>query len=148
MPTTCPFCRILNDELPSSRVVEDEHVVAFLDIHPVAQGHTLVVPRRHVESFTDLSSDEVAQLAQAGRLVAAHLKLVVEGCEGISLALADGESAGQDVPHVHLHVIPRRRGDGFGWKLPPGYGLQAAPREQLNSVAALVRDSIRSRRGL
>ncbi|MCH5374383.1 MAG: HIT domain-containing protein, partial [Planctomycetes bacterium] len=82
----CPFCRILNDDLPSSRVYEDEQLMAFLDIHPISPGHTLVVPRRHVESFTDLSSEEVCQLARAGKLVAAHLKSAVEGCEGISLA--------------------------------------------------------------
>ena len=138
----CTFCRILNNELSSSRVYEDEHTVAFLDIRPIAQGHTLVVPRRHVESYTDLSSEEVAQLAQAGRLVAAHLKSAVEGCEGVSLSLADGMSAGQEVPHAHLHVIPRRRGDGFGWKFPPGYSSEAAPPDQLDSVAALVRRSI------
>ena len=138
----CTFCRILNNELSSSRVYEDEHTVAFLDIHPIAQGHTLVVPRRHVESYTDLSSEEVAQLAQVGRLVAVHLKSAVEGCEGISFSVADGTSAGQVVPHAHLHVIPRRRGDGFGLKVPPGYSSEAAPPDQLDSVAALVRRSI------
>ena len=142
----CVFCRILNNELSSSRVVEDEHTVAFLDIHPISPGHTLVVPRRHVESYTDLSSEEVAQLAQAGRLVAAHLKMTLAGCEGVSLSLADGTSAGQEVPHAHLHVIPRRRGDGFGWKFPPGYSAEAAPRDQLEAVAALLRDSIRTGR--
>ena len=138
----CNFCRILSNELSSSRVYEDEHTLAFLDIHPISQGHTLVVPRRHVESFTDLSLEEVTQLALAGRLVAAHLKSAVEGCEGISLSLADGTSAGQEVPHAHLHVIPRRRGDGFGWRFPSEYSSEEAPRDQLDSVAALVRDSI------
>lgn len=138
----CIFCRILNNELASSRVYEDAHTVALLDLHPIAPGHTLVMPRRHVASYTDLSSAEVSQLAQAGRLVAAHRKAAVEGCEGVSLSLADGPSAGQEVPHAHLHVIPRRRGDGFGWTFPPGYRAQAAPRDQLDALAALVRDSI------
>jgi diadenosine tetraphosphate (Ap4A) HIT family hydrolase len=143
---SCIFCRIVNNELASSRVYEDEHTVAFLDIHPIAQGHTLVVPRRHVESYTNLSSEEVAQLAQAGRLVAAHLKSAVAGCEGVSLSLADGTSAGQEVPHAHLHVIPRRHGDGFGWKFPPEYNAEAVPRDQLDPVAALLRASINSER--
>jgi histidine triad (HIT) family protein len=143
----CTFCRILNNELPASRVYEDEHTLAFLDIHPIAQGHTLVVPKRHIESYTDLSTEEVSQLAQVGRLIAEHLKSAVEGCEGISLSLADGTSAGQEVPHAHLHVIPRRCGDGFGWKFPPGYSSEVAPRDQLDSVAALVRDSIAHERG-
>ncbi len=143
----CIFCGILNNELPASRVYEDEHTLAFLDIHPIARGHALVVPKRHVESYTDLSSNEVSQLAQVGRLVAAHLKSALEGCEGVSLSLADGTSAGQEVPHAHLHVIPRRRGDGFGWKFPPGYSSEVAPRDQLDSVAALVRGSIADERG-
>jgi histidine triad (HIT) family protein len=140
----CTFCRILNNELASSRVYEDEIIVAFLDIRPIAQGHTLVVPRRHVESYTDLTSEEVAQLAQVGKLVATHLKSTVEGCEGISLSLADGVSAGQEVPHAHLHVIPRQHGDGFGWKFPPGYNSDPSPRDHLDSVAAHIRDSISS----
>ena len=143
----CIFCGILNNELPASRVYEDEHTLAFLDIHPIARGHALVVPKRHVESYTDLSSNEVSQLAQVGRLVAAHLKSALEGCEGVSLSLADGTSAGQEVPHAHLHVIPRRRGDGFGWKFPPGYSSEVAPRDQLDSVAALVSGSIADERG-
>lgn len=138
----CTFCRILNNELPSSRLYEDELTVAFLDIHPISQGHTLIVPRRHVESYTDLSSAELSHLAQTGRLVAAHLKSAIAGCEGISLSLADGTSAGQEVPHAHLHVIPRRHGDGFGWKFPPGYSAEATSRLQLDSVAAMLRESI------
>ena len=138
----CTFCRILKNELTSSRVYEDEHTFAFLDIHPISQGHTVVVPKRHVESYTHLSPEEVSRIAQVGRIVAEHLKSTLEGCEGVSLSLADGVSAGQEVPHAHLHVIPRRHGDGFGWKFPPGYSSEAAPRDQLDLVAALVRGSI------
>ena len=114
--TQCLFCRILAGELSSSPVLEDDLVVAFLDIHPVNPGHALIVPRRHVEFFTDLMPKEVEQLARAGQRVATALKRGFDSCEAVTLSLADGAAAGQDVPHTHLHVVPRRTGDGFGWR--------------------------------
>jgi diadenosine tetraphosphate (Ap4A) HIT family hydrolase len=112
----CVFCRILAGEMDSSRVLEGGLIVAFLDIGPINQGHTLVVPRRHVEAFTDLTPAEVRELGLSGQRVAAALKKVLPGCEGVTLSLADGKVAGQEVPHAHLHVIPRYAGDGFGWR--------------------------------
>jgi histidine triad (HIT) family protein len=138
----CIFCKIIKGELPSSIVLDDMNVFAILDIHPVSDGHTLILPRRHVESYTDLSPEEVAQIAQTGRIVAKHLKASISGCTGVTFSLADGVSAGQEVPHVHLHVIPRKSGDGFGWNFPPNYSTEAAPRNQLNKVAAIVKKSI------
>src|SRR5678810_695063 len=99
----CVFCRILAGQLPSSPV---------LDIHPWNPGHTLVLPRRHVEAFTDLSPMEVEQLALRGQQIATALKQRFDGCEAVTFSLADGVAAGQDVPHTHLHVVPRRTGDG------------------------------------
>ena len=114
--TSCPFCRILAGELPSSLVLEDALVVAILDIRPANPGHTLVMPRRHVEFFTDLTQTEVEFLALAGQRVATALKRGFDSCEAVTFSLADGAAAGQDVPHTHLHVVPRRTGDGFGWR--------------------------------
>ncbi|NDC39221.1 MAG: HIT family protein [Proteobacteria bacterium] len=138
----CVFCRILNNELPGSRVMEDARTIAFLDIHPVAEGHTLVMPRRHVESFTDLSPEEVSALFSSGQLIATHLKTVLKNCEGITLSLADGVSAGQEVPHVHLHLIPRKQGDGFGWKFPPNYSDDPTERSVLGEVASRIKRSL------
>jgi histidine triad (HIT) family protein len=137
----CTFCRILRDELPSSRVLENDIVVALLDIRPVGPGHTLVIPRRHVRAFTDLSANEVEQIALAGQRVASSLKAGVPHCEGVSLLLADGEAAGQEVPHAHLHVIPRQSGDGFGWRLPDSYGA-VQHRSELDAMAARIRDNL------
>jgi histidine triad (HIT) family protein len=114
--THCLFCRILTGELPSSPVLEDDLVVAILDIHPANTGHTLILPRRHVEFFTDLNRKELEQLALAGQRVATALKRGSDSCEAVTLSLADGAAAGQDVPHTHLHVVPRRTGDSFGWR--------------------------------
>ncbi len=82
--TNCTFCKILSGSLSSSKVYEDETVGAFLDIHPISDGHTLIIPRRHVESLTDLLPEEAARIAQIGQVVAAHLKRVLPGCEGVT----------------------------------------------------------------
>lgn len=143
----CTFCKILKNELPASVVFEDASVLAFLDIHPVNAGHTLVIPKRHVESFTDLTPEEVAEVFENGKIIARTIKKSVPSCEGVNLVLADGEAAGQEVFHVHLHVIPRFSEDGFGWKFPPDYsGEDAAPREELDKVAAVIKNSIDSSR--
>ncbi len=113
---TCIFCRILSGELDSSRVLENEGVVAFLDIAPINPGHTLVVPRRHVSAFTNLTSVELEHLAAAGQRVGLALKAAFPECGGITFSVAEGEVAGQEVSHTHLHVIPRHKGDGFGWQ--------------------------------
>lgn len=138
----CTFCRILRNELPPSRVVEGALTVAFLDIHPISAGHALIVPRRHIESFADLSPAEASELFMTGQLLATHMKKTLEGCEGITVSLADGVIAGQEVPHAHLHIIPRVSGDGFGWKFPPDYSSEAVPRANLDAVAARLRASL------
>ena len=134
----CVFCRILAGELASSPILESDLVVAFLDIHPWNPGHTLVLPRRHVESFTDLSSMEVEQMALCGQRLAAAMKRGFDGCEAVTFSLADGAAAGQDVPHTHLHVVPRRAGDGLGWRAAGR--LQA--RETLDAIAAQLRTAL------
>jgi diadenosine tetraphosphate (Ap4A) HIT family hydrolase len=119
-------------------VLEDDLVVAILDIRPANAGHTLVMPRRHVESFTDLTPTEVEQLARAGQRVAAALKRGFDSCEAVTFSLADGAAAGQDVPHTHLHVVPRRTGDGFGWRA--ACALQ--DRETLDTIASRLRAAL------
>jgi histidine triad (HIT) family protein len=138
MTTACVFCQILARELPASMVVETDLVAAFLDIHPVNPGHTLVVARRHAESFTDLTPIEVAEIALCGRRVAAALKRGALPCDGITLSLADGAAAGQDVPHAHLHVIPRLARDGFGWRAAG----RLEQRGELDAVAFEIRRTL------
>jgi histidine triad (HIT) family protein len=135
----CVFCRILAGEVPSSQVLDNDLIVAFLDIRPANPGHTLVLPRRHVESFTELSAMEVEQLALCGQRIAAALKQGFDGCEAVTFSLADGAAAGQDVPHTHLHVVPRRAGDGLGWRAAG----QLQARETLDASASQLRTALR-----
>jgi histidine triad (HIT) family protein len=107
---TCPFDRIIAGELPAHVVVDEADIVAFLDIHPVFKGHTLVLPRRHHSHLVDLPAELLGPLLEAGRRVAAAQRAAL-GSAGTWLALNDVVS--QSVPHVHLHVVPRRPKDGL-----------------------------------
>jgi diadenosine tetraphosphate (Ap4A) HIT family hydrolase len=109
----CVFCRIVAGTAPASVVYEDEASVAFLDIRPMTPGHLLVVPRQHASDLADLAPDAGADLFRVGQRTAAALRRSGLRCEGVNFFLADGVAAGQEVFHVHLHVLPRFRGDGF-----------------------------------
>jgi histidine triad (HIT) family protein len=131
----CLFCGIVAGEVEASRVLEDERTVAFMDIRPVTPGHTLVVPRTHAARLADLDPQDGAGVFDAGRRIAAALR-----AEGVNLFLADGEVAGQEVFHVHLHVIPRAPGDGFGLRLPPDYRIRE--RAELEAQAERIRSAL------
>lgn len=131
----CRFCSIVQGNEPASVVLSTRGELAFLDASPVNPGHTLVVPRRHVSEFTELTADEIGSLAIATQRVAAALKMRLVGCVGVTLSLADGEGAGQEVPHVHFHVIPRYPADDFRWHR---FG-QRADRGSLDVMSAAVR---------
>jgi diadenosine tetraphosphate (Ap4A) HIT family hydrolase len=112
-----------------------------MDIQPINPGHILVVPRRHAANLAELDPQDGARLFQAAQKVAGGLRMSGLPCEGVNLFLADGEVAGQEVFHVHLHVLPRYAGDGFGLRFGPHYGERAA-RSRLDEVAERVRTQI------
>jgi histidine triad (HIT) family protein len=123
----------------TSVVHEDERTVAFMDIRPVVRGHLLVVPRVHAAGLAELDPEDGAQLVRVGQRAAAALRASSLRCEGVNLFLADGEAAGQEVFHVHLHVLPRHAGDGFGLRFPPDYAIRQRP--ELDEAAAAIRQS-------
>jgi histidine triad (HIT) family protein len=137
MRNDCAFCAILDGELESSRLYEDDRVLVFMDIQPVVRGHVLVVPREHARYLADLDVEDGAAMFETGRRATAALRASDLRCEGVNLFVADGEAAGQDVFHVHLHVIPRYEGDGFGLRFPPDYSIR--PREELDAAADAIR---------
>lgn len=141
MDRPCGFCRVLAGAAAGSFVFRDERVAAFMDLQPVNVGHLLVVPIRHAVYLADLDREDGAQMFRIAQRLTAAIHGSGLRCEAVNLFLADGEQAGQEVPHVHLHVIPRFRGDGFGLVLPPGYGGKAA-RPDLDRIAATIRDQL------
>ena len=137
----CIFCRILSDRAPASFVYRDDRVSAFLDIQPVTPGHTLVIPNAHCETLADVSREDWGHLLTVARHLAGVLRTSDVRCDGVNVFVADGEVAGQEVPHVHVHVIPRFRGDGFGLRLPPDYGVPPQ-RGDLDRLAAKLREAV------
>lgn len=131
----CIFCKIVRHETPASVVDEDDRTVSFLDIRPINPGHALVIPKEHAASLADLNPSLGGHVFERGMAVAAALRRSGLRCEGVNLHLADGEAAGQDVFHVHLHVFPRYHGDGFGLRVGPTYG-RVADRQELDAIAA------------
>jgi histidine triad (HIT) family protein len=115
------FSKIIAGEIPCQKVFENEHVLAFLDINPLAEGHTLVIPKREVAQLDALSDDEAAEVGRALRRVAAAVSQTI-GSAGYNVLQNNGAVSGQEVMHVHFHIIPRRAGDGLGyrWKPQPG----------------------------
>lgn len=118
----CIFCRIARGEIPSAKVYEDEHFVAFLDIRPINPGHLLLVPRIHAERLVDLPDDVLSrEMPLAARL--ARAMLAATGATDFNLFNTNGAASGQEVFHHHLHVIPRRPGDGLRFSFSPvAYG--------------------------
>jgi histidine triad (HIT) family protein len=107
----CPFCAIIAGKIPAFKVWEDNNNLAFLDINPRNPGHTLVVPKKHVETILNLSEEEAANFFIAVHKVAKMVKAGIKA-DGISLSLSSGQAAGQLVPHIHFHIIPRFLNEG------------------------------------
>ena len=138
MNRDCIFCSIVRHETPATLVYEDERVAAFLDHRPLNPGHTLIVPRLHAASLAKLDPADGGLLFQTAQKVAAALRASGLRCDGVSLRLADGAAAGQDVMHVHLHVIPRFVGDGNGLRRPAGH-VSLMSQSELEVVAGHIR---------
>jgi histidine triad (HIT) family protein len=137
----CVFCSILAGERPASIVYQDESCTAFMDIQPVNPGHVLVVPNSHASMLSDLDPECGGRMFQLAQRIAQSLRESEIQCEGVNFFLADGSVAGQDVFHVHLHVIPRYHGDGFGFRFGPEYGKRP-PRAELDRQAEQVREAM------
>jgi histidine triad (HIT) family protein len=138
---TCVFCDIIAGRAPGSIFHRDELVCAFMDIQPVNPGHLLVVPLAHAPDLAALEPGAGAQMFRIGQLLAEAVRRSGVRCEGINFFLADGEVAGQEVFHVHLHVFPRFRDDGFGLRYGPAYGI-LPDRSALEAKAGAVRRSL------
>ena len=108
---SCLFCKIINKEINAEFVYEDDNVVAFLDINPVNPGHVLVVPKIHVEQLHDLEDEYILPVMQVIKKIMKAL-LAQENVDGINIGQNNYPAAGQVIPHVHFHVIPRKTNDG------------------------------------
>lgn len=113
----CVFCRIVSGTIPSVKVYEDRNVLAFMDISPISKGHTLVIPKAHHDPITAVPPSLLHKLIVVVQKIA---KAHIDGlkADGVNITQANGQIAGQVIPHVHFHVIPRYKNDPHSWNLP------------------------------
>ena len=110
MKNDCVFCGIVEGEVPSFKVYEDDQVLAYLDINPFSKGHTLVIPKEHSKGLLDTGDQVLSDLIAKVKKIAAHIAFAL-GCDGFNILQNNGDAAGQTVRHVHFHIIPRWNGD-------------------------------------
>jgi len=134
----CLFCAIAAGRVPANIVYEDERTVAFLDIHPSAPGHTLIIPRVHAARIEDLSAEDAIALFAALHRLAKPIREAM-GAEAATVGINDGPGSGQVIPHVHIHVIPRRSGDGGTIVQSLARHLSRPSQEELGETAKRIR---------
>ncbi|MFC7228689.1 HIT family protein [Salinirubellus salinus] len=137
--TDCVFCSIVAEDSPAYRLYEDEHTLAFLDIEPATRGHTLVIPKTHYETTTDMPESLAGRVFETVHHVAAALETAY-GLDGFALVQENGVTAEQDVPHAHVHILPRYGDDA----LDLGWNGERVDETTQQEVAATVRDELMS----
>jgi len=134
----CIFCKIIAGEIPAVKVLDEELVIAFMDINPSSKGHMLVVPKRHAENIFQISEGDLATLIKAVKKCAGAAKDALRA-EGVTILQLNGKASDQIVPHLHVHVIPRWENDGLSvstWEMKPG------DMEEINDIARKVKKNI------
>lgn len=131
----CDFCRIVNREIPAEVVYETEHTLAFFPLEPATRGHTMVIPKRHIENFLELSPEDIPELGTSVLRVGRALRAVLKP-EGMNLISSVGEVATQTIMHLHVHLVPRWGDDAVGDIWPP---KTPTPEHILESVADAIR---------
>lgn len=134
----CIFCKIINGEIPCSKVYDDDMFIGFLDIRPIHKGHTLIVPKAHFENIFDTPADFASAVYPVIKKVAEAVKNAT-GCDAVNIVQNNGAEAGQEVFHSHLHIIPRYKDDGlkFAARHAEYEGF-----DEMNDMAARIRELI------
>ncbi len=106
----CIFCKIVGGEIPAVKVYEDDQVLAFMDINPLNNGHTLIIPKKHAETILEIDPDELAAVMKTAQRIAQAIQKALNP-DGITVIQLNRRAAGQVIPHLHVHLIPRWEGD-------------------------------------
>lgn len=110
---TCIFCKIALKKIDAKIIDENENAIAFLDAFPLTSGHTLVIPKRHYEKLQEVEFDQVTPLFNLVHTISAYVERGT-GAQSTLIAIHNGKDAGQEIPHLHVHIVPRKHGDGGG----------------------------------
>lgn len=123
----CIFCKIVAKEIPCEKIYEDDDVMAFLDIRPISEGHTIVIPKKHIQDLETISHEELFDLASMVKNIGLAM-INGLGVKGYSVFMDNKSVANQHVPHIHFHVVPRAEGDGLDrWPQQDRYAENEAP---------------------
>jgi histidine triad (HIT) family protein len=131
---SCVFCRIVQKKADASIIYEDEVVMVFLDIRPLTAGHTLVIPKAHYVDIFDTPQEQISHVHRVTKQVALAVRKAT-GADGVTIIQQNGKAAGQDVFHIHVHVVPRFHGQ----KLPQFNELKEVERAKLDSMALEIK---------
>jgi len=134
----CIFCKIIAGEIPAVTVLDDERVLAFMDINPSSRGHMLVTPKKHAENIFEISESDLAAVTIAVKRCATAVKEALKA-EGVTVLQLNGKASDQIVPHLHIHIIPRWEHDGLSiscWEMKPG------DMEEIKDIARKVKEHI------
>lgn len=135
----CIFCKIANGEIPSFKVYEDDRVLAFEDINPISEGHTLVIPKRHAENLWEMPEEDLSAVHLASKKIARAMREALKP-SGVAALQLNGKGANQVVMHYHLHLIPRLPGGPelpvTAWELTPGN------METIKATAEMIRSAL------
>ena len=133
----CVFCKIVAGDIPAVRIYEDEAVLAFLDIGPLSDGHTLVIPKTHCTLVHECQGEVLAEVGQCLGKIAAAVVAATEA-DGYNVLCNNGRAAGQVVDHVHFHIIPRNSGDGVFTQWP----TKKYPEGKIDEIAKKIREKL------
>ena len=134
----CIFCKIIAGEIPAIKVLDEDLVLAFMDINPSSQGHMLVVPKQHVENIFEISEDDLAAVTSAVKRCAKAAKEALKA-EGVTILQLNGKASDQIVPHLHVHIMPRSENDGLPvstWEMKQG------DMEEIKEIARKVQEHL------
>jgi histidine triad (HIT) family protein len=134
---SCVFCAIVTGEAPAIRIYEDDDYLAILDIRPFTRGHTLVMPKKHTVDLTDTPPETLADMLAIGQRIAQAAR-ATELADATNVGINDGPAAFQSVPHIHLHVLPRRNGD----KLSVAKGMLLRRDPDREATGQILRDAL------
>ena len=133
----CVFCRIRDGQIPSARVYEDDRTIAFMDINPLNEGHTLVIPRAHAATIFEADEADLRAAILTAKRVAVAIRQALRP-DGLNLLQSNGAAAFQSVPHFHFHLVPRFTGDGKGFDWP----MVAGDRGRIQATAEKIRRAL------
>ncbi|WNY28654.1 Protein hit [Methanimicrococcus stummii] len=134
----CIFCKIIAGEIPCFKVYEDEKTLAFLDVAPCADGHTMVIPKKHADAFVEMTPEESGALFEAVNKVSNQIMNKMESITGLTIGMNTYPSAGQTVMHTHVHIFPRYEGDGGGTTHSIVDSAKSADPEYLKKICELL----------